>query len=561
MMQNPLVIGDVNLTFPKINLAVTIPLFFVLLYLLPLGLRDLWSPDELRHAEIAREMVQSGDWIVPRFNNIRYFEKPIMGHWMNATSQVLFGENNFSVRVASAMSTLGSALCLFLLIRHFYTNTHALVTAAIFLSLFLVTNLGTYSLVDSMLNFWLTAAFCSFYFASQSTATSKRLLSYSLAGLFCSFALLTKGFIALALPVIVVVPFMIWQQKLKQIIGWGLWVIVIAALFTLPWALAIHRAEPDFWHYFFWIEHIQRFATDEAQHHAPFWYYLPYLLLASLPWLFLVPSAVKHLSHQWKQPLIRYALLWALLPLIFFSAANGKIVTYILPCMPPLAILLSFGLIHAIEKKAPGVYLGSIANAITLTFIPIVILVLYYAGALPVNVNESHRPWLLALVCFYWAILALISIKVSSLDSKISCYMVMPLGIFMLAWAIIPDISTHSKMPAQFMAQIKPLINDQTLLIADNPDTMSAYNWYLKRQDVYLSHSKGELKYGLNYKDAQHRYIHPEGLTDFILQHQQTHRIAFFSRSRTQPKGLPKADNIIRKGRYQLFLYHKLNTL
>ncbi|WP_299010879.1 lipid IV(A) 4-amino-4-deoxy-L-arabinosyltransferase [uncultured Shewanella sp.] len=561
MMQNPQMFGDISLSSPKINLAVTIPLFFVLLYLLPLGLRDLWSPDELRHAEIAREMVQSGDWVVPRFNNIRYFEKPIMGHWMNATSQLLFGENNFSVRAASALSTLGTALCLFLLVRHFYTKSQALVTVAVFLSLFLVTNLGTYSLVDSMLNFWLTAAFCSFYFASQSLTTSTRLTAYSLAGVFCSFALLTKGFIALALPVIVVIPFMIWQQKLKQIIGWGIWVILVATLCTLPWALAIHRAEPDFWHYFFWIEHIQRFATEKAQHHAPFWYYLPYLLLATLPWLFLAPSAFKHLSHQWKQPLIRYALLWALLPFLFFSTSNGKIVTYILPCMPPLAILLSFGLIHAIEKNTRGIYLGSIANAMTLALIPIVILVLYYAGVLPVNADEYHRPWLLALVCFYWAILALLAIKAQRLDSKISCYMAMPLGMFMLAWAIIPDVSTHSKMPAQFMKQIEPFIDRQTLLIADNPGTMSAYNWYFKRHDVYLSHSKGELKYGLNYDDAKNRYIHPKALTRFITERQQNQPIAFFSRSRTRPKGLPTADNIIKKGRYQLFIYNQRNTL
>ncbi|WP_299494573.1 lipid IV(A) 4-amino-4-deoxy-L-arabinosyltransferase [uncultured Shewanella sp.] len=559
MMQNPIVFNQANLVLPKINLAITIPLFFVLLYLLPLGLRDLWSPDELRHAEIAREMVQSGDWIVPRFNDIRYFEKPIMGHWMNAISQTLFGENNFSVRAASAFSTLGSALCLFVLMRHFYDQKHALVTIAIFLSLFLVTNLGTYSLVDSMLNLWLTAAFCSFYFAAMGQTFHQRLLHYSLAGFFCALALLTKGFLALALPVIVVIPFMIWQGKLTQILRWGGWVMLVATLFTLPWALAIHRAEPDFWHYFFWIEHIQRFAAEKAQHHAPFWYYLPYLLLASLPWLFLLPSAFKHLAPQWQQPLIRYAFLWALLPLVFFSAANGKIVTYILPCMPPLAILLSLGLTRAIENNAKGVMLGSQLNALTFTFIPIVILVLFYSGALPLNADEQHRPWLLALACFYWATLAIIALKAQRLHSKISSYMAMPLGIFLLAWAIIPDISTHSKMPAQFMAQIKPLINKETLLIADNPDTMSAFNWYFKRQDVYLTHSKGELKYGLNYEDSKHRYISPAALADFIASHNQT--VVFFSRSRTRPEGLPKADNIIKKRRYQLFIYHKLNAL
>ncbi|MCL1126928.1 lipid IV(A) 4-amino-4-deoxy-L-arabinosyltransferase [Shewanella surugensis] len=561
MMQNPIVTNVVNLVLPRINLAFAIPLFFIVLYILPLGLRELWSPDELRHAEIAREMVQSSDWIVPRFNNIRYFEKPIMGHWMNASAQVLFGENNFSVRAASALSTLGTALCLFLLVNHFANRKHALVTIAIFLSLFLVTNLGTYSLVDSMLNFWLTAAFCGFYFATQSKSFNARLLYYTLAGFFCALALLTKGFLALALPVIVILPFMLWQQQFMQILRWGGWVIFIAIITSLPWALAIHQAEPGFWHYFFWVEHIQRFSANEAQHHAPVWYYLPYLLLASLPWLFLAPSAFKHLHNQWTQPLVRFALLWALLPFLFFSAANGKLVTYILPCMPPLAILLGFGLIRAIKKNTPGLILGSKLNAGFFCLLPIVILILYYANLLPVTAEEYHRPWLLALVCFYWAGLALIATKTSHLDSQISCYMFMPAGLFLLSWAIIPTISSDSKMPAQFMSQISPLVNDNTLLIADNPDTMSAFNWYFKRQDVYLSHTKGELAYGLNYEEAQHRYIEPLALTEFITEQQQTAPVAFFSRSRTQPVGLPKPNKKIHKGRYSLFYYEKLPTL
>lgn len=561
MMQTPIVTNDINLITPKINLAFTLPLFFILLYLLPLDLRELWSPDELRHAEIAREMVQSGDWIVPRFNDIRYFEKPIMAHWMNASAQVLLGENNFAVRAASALSTLGTAFCLFLLVNHFANRQHALVTVAIFLSLFLVTNLGTYSLVDSMLSFWLTAAFCHFYFAAQSQVFNPRLLHYTLAGFFCGLALLTKGFLALALPVIVIVPFMLWQRQFMQILRWGGWVIFCAMVTALPWALAIHQAEPDFWHYFFWVEHIQRFSADTAQHHAPVWYYLPYLLLASLPWLFLAPSAFKHLQHQWTKPLIRFALLWALLPLLFFSAANGKLVTYILPCMPPLAILLGFGLIRAINQRSTGLILGSKLNALIFSLLPIVILTLYYTDKLPLSAEEYHRPWLLAVVCLYWASLALIAIKVRHLDSKITCYMFMPVGLFLMAWAIIPNVSTQSKMPAQFMQQVSPLINEGTVLIADNPDTMSAFNWYYKRQDVYLSHSKGELRYGLNYPDSTHRYVEPHALTDFITSQQQTAPVAFFSRARTLPDGLPNPTQVILKGRYRLLYYDKLDAL
>ncbi|WP_242620191.1 phospholipid carrier-dependent glycosyltransferase [Shewanella maritima] len=331
------------MTKSKINLAVLVPLFFIALYILPLGLRDLWSPDELRYAEIAREMVQNNNWIVPTFNDLRYFEKPIMGHWMNAISQVIFGENNFSVRFASAFSTFGAALCLFLLVARFANRQQAWVTVAVFLSLFLVNNLGSYSVLDGMLNLWLTAAFTAFFFAADSPNTSARWRNYGLAGLFCSFALMTKGFLALALPVIVVVPFMIWQKQLLEILKWGWWVMLVALVVTLPWALAVHAAEPDYWHYFFWVEHIQRFSADNAQHAAPFWYYIPFLMLGTIPWLFIAPAALKHMSGQWDSRLIRYAILWAVLPFLFFSIAKGKLATYILPCMAPIAIILAQG--------------------------------------------------------------------------------------------------------------------------------------------------------------------------------------------------------------------------
>ena len=94
-------------------------LLAVLLYILPLGLRDMFSPDETRYAEIGREMAVSGDWVTPRLNGVLYFEKPILGYWLFAGSEKLFGENAFAVRLPCALATLLSALVLFFLTRRF----------------------------------------------------------------------------------------------------------------------------------------------------------------------------------------------------------------------------------------------------------------------------------------------------------------------------------------------------------------------------------------------------------------------------------------------------------
>ncbi|WP_232304727.1 phospholipid carrier-dependent glycosyltransferase [Agarivorans gilvus] len=269
----------------KINLATWLPLFFILLYLLPLGLRDLWSPDELRYAEISREMVASGDWIVPRFNDLRYFEKPVMGYWMNALSQLVFGETNFAVRAASAFSALGAAFCLWMLLARFASRPTAWLSCAIYLSMFMVSGIGTYSVLDSMLNLWLTASFTAFYFAIRSDSSRHRAKYYALAGIYCGCAVLTKGFLALALPVLVVLPYMLWTKQLTVILKWGWWVMLLALLTCLPWALAIHAAEPDYWHYFFGLSTLSAFPpkTLSTPHRCGityhFWrpeYYLGY---------------------------------------------------------------------------------------------------------------------------------------------------------------------------------------------------------------------------------------------------------------------------------------------
>lgn len=543
---------------PTINLAVLTPIIFIVMYILPLGLRDLWSPDEIRYAEIAREMVSSGNWTVPTFNGLRYFEKPVMGHWMNAIFQVLLGENNFSVRAASVFSTAGMALCLLLLVSRFASRQMAWISVSVFISLFMVTAIGSYSTLDSMFSLWVTAAFTAFFFAISANINTVRFWYYGLAGLFCGLAFLTKGFLALALPVIVVLPYLLLQKQFLPILRWGWWVIAVAVLICLPWGLAIHAAESDFWHYFFWVEHIQRFSAEDAQHSAPFWYYFAYLPLAMLPWIFVAPTAAKHLSKHLNDPLIRYALLWVVIPILFFSIAKGKIITYILPSMAPMAILLAMGLSSAYEKHAKGLKWGSIANAIIMGVLAIAFLVLYYMGRFPLENEEYYRPWLAFIAFASWAIFSGLAIRSKTLEAKVACYTMMPMGLFVLFWAIIPNLSTNSKMPANFIDEIKPFVTEQTILVADYPTTMSTLNWYLKRDDVYLVNSKGEVQYGMSYPDATDRFIRLQNLSKFIQTKQQESDILIFTRDlKLTTSELPQNAQSFELGRFRALYFEK----
>jgi 4-amino-4-deoxy-L-arabinose transferase len=136
---------------------------YLLVYFLPLGSRPMVVPDEARYGEIAREMIVSGDWVVPRLMELRYFEKPVLGHWLNAGSMLAFGENHFGVRFASAISVGLAALAIFLLVRRERDEKSGLLAAFILLTCAEVQLIGTYSSLDSMVASFITLSLCSFY--------------------------------------------------------------------------------------------------------------------------------------------------------------------------------------------------------------------------------------------------------------------------------------------------------------------------------------------------------------------------------------------------------------
>lgn len=537
--------------------------YFVLVYLFPLGFHALFSPDEIRYAEVSREMVSSGNWIVPHFNELRYFEKPIMAYWLNAISQIFFGENNFSVRLPSTLSTLSSAYFLYILVRKETKDISlAWITCGIFLSMFMVIAVGTYNSVDSILSFFLTGSFVTFYYAFSTNQPFRKVLLYFVAGLFCGAAFLTKGFLALALPVIVVGGFSIWQKKLWSLIKYGPISILGALVVSLPWSIAIHHQAPDFWRYFFWIEHVKRFLGNShiAQHSQPWWYYLPFVLIGILPWLFIAFSLLKETLKNRDVPLIRFALLWVLLPLIFFSASTGKIATYILPCMAPIAILLGYGIKDVFDKKSKTFKLGSFLHVLCVLVLVIAIFVLSSLNKVPLDSTEQYKVWLFALIFLTWAIFVVISLRVNELKKFVIVNMLAPLCLILMFGAMLPNVTKASKLPEYLIGKISTDITPDTLIIADYPSTMSAFNWYLKRTDIYLTGGRGEVHYGLNYVDSKHRYIPLNKLANFINTTRTSQPVLVeFKGMPVLPDNFPNADKVIKYGKFNILFFYRLS--
>ncbi|MBD2793409.1 lipid IV(A) 4-amino-4-deoxy-L-arabinosyltransferase [Xenorhabdus szentirmaii] len=541
--------------------AALMALFFILTYLLPLDGRLLWQPDETRYAEISREMLQRGDWIVPYFLDIRYFEKPVAGYWFNNISQWIFGHNNFAVRFGSVFSILISAILLYRLAMMMWKcRQTAFVASLIYLSMFLVLSIGSYSVLDPMFSLWITAGIVSCYWALKAVSIRERVLAWSVLGLTCGMAFMTKGFLALALPVIAMLPITIYQKRFQEMLRFGPLAVIFATLISLPWVIAIALREPDYWHYFFWVEHIQRFASEKAQHIAPIWYYVPILILGVLPWLGLLPGAlIKGWKERRSHPEMFFLFSWFVIPFVFFSIAKGKLPTYVLPFIGPLAIMMAKYSVDSVKNGSMKVL--KINGLVNLCFGMMATLALLIMEKLPnhsLYQPDEHLKWVMGIIIFgFWGIIGYLSFIRNGQYWLWSAACTIVLSL--LIGGVLPSKTINSKLPQSFVREHVKELAESKYILSRSVGVGAAIAWELKRSDIYMFDRTGELEYGLDYPDSQYRYISHEEFPAWLEKARKKGQVAlvFLLSSKEAFPELPKPDFVRRDHRFVLIIYKK----
>ncbi|MFZ3282968.1 lipid IV(A) 4-amino-4-deoxy-L-arabinosyltransferase [Pseudomonas sp.] len=473
-------------------------LAFILFYLLPLVTHGLWIPDETRYGQISQEMLLSGNWVAPHFMGIRYFEKPIAGYWMIAIGQAIFGDNLFGVRIASAVSTGVSVWLAYLLARRLWNNPRiSAACALLYMSFGLIAGQAGYANLDPQFTLWANLSLVAVWFAIDSSTTKARLGSWALLGAACGMGLMTKGFLALLLPVLIALPYMIWQRRFGELLRYGPVAVLVAALVSVPWALAVHLREPDFWRFFFWHEHIRRFAAgDDAQHARPWWFYLPLLFAATLPWAVLLPSTLIRTWREKREAKTAFLALWFVLPLAFFSLSSGKLPTYIMPCLFPLALLMGYTVVTWLEQRNTRVLrLNGVINTLLAS---VALIALIYLQATK-EVYENTEMFSLSLV--FIVLIGWIIANALQIMRPLTLWAMPALGIGLLIAllpAAMPAQIVDSKMPDQFIAEHQQALSEASSLLSNDLGAASALAWRLKRPQVDLFNTVGELKYGLD---------------------------------------------------------------
>lgn len=331
--------------------------------------RPLFNPDEGRYAEISREMLVTGDWVIPHLDGMPYIEKPPLQYWATALSFRLFGLSEFAARLYTSLTAIGTLLVVWLLARKIWNEQAAWRAAAILLSLSLFVIVGQLLSLDMSLTFYMTLGLAAFLLAQCRPENSRWAMPLAWGAI--ALGVLTKGLVAAAIPAAVLILYSLaardWAVWRRLSFGIGLPLFLAVAV---PWHWLAERRLPDFLDFYLLREHVERYLTPVADRQEPWWFFSAVFLAGSLPW---TVSAVGALLRGWRRrgapgafdPLL-FLRIWVLFVLVFFSISDSQLIPYIAPAFPALAWLIAVRPVAALRRDVLIAAAATLVAAITL---------------------------------------------------------------------------------------------------------------------------------------------------------------------------------------------------
>lgn len=463
-----------------------------LLFFITLGSRPLASPDEARYSEIPREMLVSGDFITPHLNGIKYFEKPPFLYWVQSASLHSLGNNEWGARTPNAIFAIFTCFITYALGRFLYQRQTGIFAAIILGSSLLFFSMAHVVTLDMTLTFALTACLSSLLAALE---MRKNKFFFYASYIFAALAILTKGLVGLLFPMGILFFWILflnrWRTLKTLCLPTGL--ILMFAL-ILPWHIAVQLKNPEFFHFYIIEQQFLRFFTLYAGRYQPAWFFIPIIFVGLFPWTIfliqtLIRSAIDVIKDKQAHAKELFLLLWPSFIFIFFSLSKSKLIPYILPTLPPLAILIS----HYFEKaRTQGVALGLIA------FTTLTLLGTFWAlkeNVIPANLS----PQLIILV--------VVIVIGSLLNAFMLFYKIRFSFVVLCLWAIAIDLTVAVSSLSIESTSVKPLI-EQIKQRAKPEDIIVSYAHYYQDMPFYLQRNitlvnwTNELDFGMKHQNT-----------------------------------------------------------
>jgi 4-amino-4-deoxy-L-arabinose transferase-like glycosyltransferase len=462
-----------------------------------LGSVPLLDADEGRNGEVGREMAATNDYVMPRIDGMPYLDKPIVYFAAEAAAMEILGPTELAARLPACLFTLLTALVIFLFARKVWNEEAAYVAAIVFLSMPLTLAFARTVIFDSALTFFIVAAIIAFFFERP-----------TLAWAAIAFGVITKGPVAIAVPLLVMIPYAIRRKSFRKLWSWGglaAFVVIIA-----PWVWAVSRVVPDFLHYVLVTETAQRLATKALKRTGPPWYFIPYVVGGALPWSLIAMSG----WMRERRDDALFLALWILVPLLFFSISQSKRPQYILPVMPAIALAVaSFWSARAARIAAALFAIVGVA----LVAAPFV-----HVGKMSAEVAAGVQSSALAMgiVTLVGALGAIVFAK--RREIAIAALSLPIIAVPITANPLLQSIGARRSARA-FVAQLAPYAGREVVGIGDYTGSMQFYlrkpivvvtpdaeeftsNYIIRHYDVFANDPKWPVRRGTVY-DASRLYI------------------------------------------------------
>jgi len=471
-----------------------------LLWFGPLGTPHLFDPDEGRYAEIPREMLASGDWVTPRLDAIKYFEKPALQYWATALAYRVFGEHAWAARLWPALCGFLGLLLSWAVGRKLYDRRSAALAVIVQASSLLYLALARIATLDMSLSFGLQIAMCALTLMAQQPSMSGRWRLPAMLGVGIAVAVLSKGLVGILIPGAVACVYLLWRRDwtlLMRAQPW--WTVLALAVLAAPWFVVVSQRNPEFAHFFFIVQHFQRYLSRAGfDRYQPVWFFVWVLALGLLPWTTFLPGALR---QAWRgvragERGTAMLLVWALFVFAFFSLSQSKLVPYILPLVPALALLTgrSLATMSAVRFARHLSVIAIAALAVTL-----VIVLLWQLPAAASLVARASTPSILGFAAAF-LLLGLGSaagVQLARRTHVMAAAAAAALGSWMLAQCALLAADQLPRMQSVIALErhTRPWVGDSTHVYCVN-DYVQPLPFYWRHPCTLVGY-RGELDFGL----------------------------------------------------------------